>query len=241
VVRVETAFVIVHSLAVGPATWEPVAARLRATGATVLVPSLLPVADGPPPFWPTVVDLVGAAIDTLPAGQPVVLVCHSNAGRFLPVIAEASRRPVAGCVFVDAALPARTGATPVANAEHLAFLRGLAVDGRLPQWTSRWDEAEVAPLFPDRRTREWVCAEQPRLPLAFYEQSIPVPAGWDDHVPCAYVYFCQPYEAAAGEAWDRGWRITHLPGRHLHQLVDPDAVADVLRAARTAGYAGRSS
>ena len=30
--------------------------------------------------------------------------------------------------------------------------------------------------------------EQPRLPISFFEQRIPVPAGWDDR-PCAFLMF----------------------------------------------------
>ena len=37
-------------------------------------------------------------------------------------------------------------------------------------------------------------AEEPRLPFAYYEQSVPVPAGWDDDVACSYLLFGPPYE-----------------------------------------------
>jgi hypothetical protein len=132
---------------------------------------------------------------------------------------------VAASVFVDAALPARSGDTPVAPAEFLPALRGLAgPDGLLPPWTDWWGEEDIAPLFPDAVTRAEVSAEQPRLPLSYYEQSVPVPAGWDDH-PCAYLLFGPAYEAEAAEARARGWAVAHEPGAHLHQLVDPDAVA----------------
>ncbi|MGC0345301.1 hypothetical protein [Streptomyces sp. SAI-218] len=123
-------------------------------------------------------------------------------------------------VFVDAALPARSGPTPVARPELLDFLRPMAVDGRLPRWTDWWDEADVAPMFTDPRTRQTVVEEQPTLPLSYYEQHIPVPDGWDDH-PCGYLLFGPPYDDLADEARRRGWRVAHLPGAHLHQTVDP--------------------
>jgi hypothetical protein len=47
---VDFAYVLVHSLVLGPQTWAPVAARLTASGAAVMVPSLLDVADADPPF-----------------------------------------------------------------------------------------------------------------------------------------------------------------------------------------------
>lgn len=231
----DAAFVLVHSPSVGPGTWAPVAGRLVARGATVVVPSLLEVARAAPPFWPRVTELVAERVAGLADGRPVVLVAHSNAGLFVPVIAAALARPVAGCLFVDAALPARRGPTPVVAAEHQEFLRKRAVDGVLPPWTTWFDETEVAPMFPDRATREAVEAEQPRLPLSYYEQLIPVPDGWDRQ-PCGYLLFGpphqedSPYEEVANEAAARGWAVERIPGRHLHQVVDPDGVADRIAA-----------
>jgi len=74
-----------------------------------------------------------------------------------------------------------------------------------------------------------VTAEQPRLPLAYYEQQFPVPAAWDSS-PCGYLLFSPAYDATAAEARHRGWLVQELPGQHLRQLVDPDATADRLLA-----------
>jgi pimeloyl-ACP methyl ester carboxylesterase len=233
---VDPAFVLVHSLLLGPLTWAPVAARLAALGAATVVPSLLDVADADPPFWPRVADRVNDAVSPLPPGQPVVVVAHSNAGLFVPVVVRAARRPVAGCVFVDASLPARVGPTPAATPERLEFLRSKAAGGRLPQWTTWWDEDDVARLFPDPQTRAAVSAEQSRLPLSYYEQRVPVPDGWDDR-PCGYLLFGPPYDRVATEAGERGWDVDQVPGQHLHQLVDPDAVTARL-VAMTGRWAG---
>ena len=131
------------------------------------------------------------------------------------------------CLFVDAALPARAGQTPVAPIELLNFLRGKASDGRLPPWTEWWDGEDVAPLFPDAATRAAVTAEEPRLPFAYYGQSVPVPTGWDD-LACGYLLFGPPYNEEAADARSRGWLVEELSGQHLHQLVDPDTTADRL-------------
>jgi pimeloyl-ACP methyl ester carboxylesterase len=217
------AFVLVHSPSVGPLTWAPIARRLEGLGMVAIVPSLLGVADASPPFWPSVAETVRDAIDQLSHDQPVVIVAHSNAGLFVPVIVQATPRRVAGCLFVDAALPSRAGQTPVAPPELLDFLRPKVTDGRLPQWTAWWDEPDVAPMFPDMQTRRAVSAEQPRLPLSYYEELVPTPAGWDDR-PCGYLLFGPPYEPTAKDAQERGWAVDHVPGLHLHQLVDPHAV-----------------
>jgi hypothetical protein len=87
----------------------------------------------------------------------------------------------------------------------------------------------VAALFPDQAIRQAVTEEQPRLPLAYYQASLPVPAGWDAR-PCAYLLFGPPYDELASQAQARGWIVEQLAGRHLHQLVDPDGVARSLLA-----------
>ncbi|MFG2039113.1 alpha/beta fold hydrolase [Dactylosporangium sp. NPDC048998] len=221
----EPAFVLVHSLLLGPRTWAPVAARLASSGAATVVPSLVDVTDADdPPFWPRVVDRVHDAVDQLPQGQPVFVVAHSNAGPFVPAIVHAAPRPVAGCLFVEARLPSRTGPTPTASPERLNYLRTQVTEGRLPQWTAWWDEDDVTVLFPDPQTRLTVSAEQPRLPLSYYEQQIPVPDGWDNR-PCGFVLFGPSYDHVAQDARERGWDVDQVAGQHLHQLVDPDAVA----------------
>jgi hypothetical protein len=220
---VDPAYVLVHSLLLGPQTWAPVAARLTASGAATVVPSLLDVAEADAPFWPSVVDKVNSAVSQLPQGQPLFLVAHSNAGPLVPVIVDAAQHPVAGCLFVDARLPSRTGPTPAASPERLSFLRAKATEGRLPRWTTWWNEDEVALLFPDEQTRLKVAAEQPRLPLSYYEQQIPAPDGWDDR-PSGYLLFGPPYDRMAQDARERGWHVQHVPGNHLHQLIDPDMV-----------------
>jgi hypothetical protein len=196
-------FTLVHSPLVGPSTWAPVAERLDAT-----LPSLV---DLEPPYWRAVAERVAATVTT-----PTILVAHSNAGLFVPVIAAAA--PVIGCLIVDGRLPG------YADRVH-DFLRPMVrADGLLPPWTEWWGDADLAPLFPDDETRAAVCAEVPRLPIGYFEEHIPVPPGWDTK-PCGYLRFSEAYAAEAEDATRRGWTVEHLPGLHLHQLVDPDAVA----------------
>jgi hypothetical protein len=218
-------FVLVHSPSVGPRTWSAVAGHLTDAGCEVIVPSLLAVGDGGPPFLPRVAAAVSEQLPGPGDYQPLVLVAHSNAGVFIPVIRSATARPVACSVFVDATLPASRGPTPMVPQEFLPFLPGPG--GRLPRWTDWWEEPDLAPMFPDAGIREEVTVEQPRLPLAYYEEQVPVPAGWDDH-PCGYLLFGPPYDAQARDAQQRGWTVRSLPGAHLHQTVDPGGVARLL-------------
>lgn len=221
-------FVLVHSPSVGPLTWGPVADRLRARGFASVVPSLMDVADADAPFWPQVVADVAAAMSALNEDASVVLVAHSNAGLFVPVLVARATRAVRACLFVDAALPALSVSTPVAPAELLEFLRKKVIGDRLPPWTQWWDEEDVAPMFPNPELRAAVTAEEPRLPFAYYEQSVPVPAGWDDGARCGYLAFGPPYDEVATDARRRGWLVEKLPGEHLHQIVDPHGTADTL-------------
>jgi hypothetical protein len=233
-------FVLVHSPSVGPSTWLPVAGRLREAGYQAAVPSLLAIGAGGPPFWPHVVAAVRAGLTGTSPDQPLVLVAHSNAGVFVPVIARGLAQPVACSIFADATVPASGDHTPMVDAGFLPVLRGLAgPDGRLPQWTDWFADHEVAPMFPGPQvretvTREAVTREQPRLPLDYYLEQVPVPAGWDDH-RCAYLLFSTSYQDQATLARKRGWPVRRVPGEHLHQIVDPDGVAQALLALASLG------
>ena len=186
---------LIHSPFLGPATWQSTARALAAKERLVQVPDLSAVARSAPPYWPAGRDaIVRAAGD-----DPVVIVPHSNAGLFVPAVVEALGDQVRGVVFVDAALP---GGGRRSTAE---FLSNLAtVDGLLPPWTSWWDEADVAALFPDASVRAMFEAEQPRMPLAYFECPPPAPSDWAAPA-CGYIWFGAPYDKASQRAAGWGW------------------------------------
>jgi hypothetical protein len=203
--------VLLHSPLVGPATWQPVASRLSAAGHDV------EVAD------PRTVQVDG----------PVLLVPHSNAGLYAPMLAE--QLDVVVTVYVDAALAgdgSDTALAPPALVDHLRTL--MDPDGVLPPWSRWWPEEELVGLFPDPATRTAVEREQPRLPLAYFTRRLPVPAGWSDR-PSAYLAFGDSYASETARARELGWPVEVMAGRHLHQLHDPAGVADaILRLAAAA-------
>ncbi|MGI5241691.1 alpha/beta hydrolase [Dactylosporangium sp. CA-139066] len=207
-------YLLVHSPLVGPRTWAGVADRLE----TAAVPSLADIGAGGPPFWPRIVRAAAEGAAALPPDRPVVLVVHSSAGLFVPVLVRDLPRTPAAVVFVEAALPARTGPTHPATPQRLTQLRAMAEDGLLPRWTDWWGADDIARMLPD---------EQPRLPLSYYEHPVPNPPGWEALVR-GYIRFSAPYADRAADARDRGWPVVHLPGGHLHQLVDPAAVATAI-------------
>ncbi len=205
---------LVPSPLLGAATWTPVAERLGGLGLSARVVGL-PTGRRMPE------DVVGAVASAAAGLGPVVLVPHSNAGLYAPHLAD--RLDVAATVHVDAALPSTEGETALAPDDFLDFLRGLAGgDGVLPPWTQWWDD--VGDLFPDPATRAAVEAEQPRLPLAYFAERLPVPAGWAS-APAGYVAFGDTYAEEVALAREHGWPVTTLAGGHLHQLHDPAAVA----------------
>jgi hypothetical protein len=217
----QKAVALLPSPLLGPRVWRPVAEGLRAAGWTVL-PTAAP--RQAPRTWR---DVVEDLLTQLPAEREVVLVPHSNAGLFVPALR--ARRPVVGTVFVDAGLPPPAGSVPLAPTallDHLATLSGP--DGRLPPWSEWWPPVEVAGLFGSAGTAREVLAEQARLPLDYFRATMPVPRGWDEGLPAAYLAFGETYAAERADAAERGWPTRTLAGRHLHMLVDPVGVTSAL-------------
>ena len=208
-------FVLLPSPLLGAAVWDPVAGLLRDGGHRVVVASPGGVA--------TPAEVLAAYVEA--AGEPgAVLVPHSNAGYFAPVVAD--RCAAVATVYVDAALPAGSGATSLAPTAFLDFLTGLAdPDGLLPPWTDWWDDTDG--LFPDEATRAAVEAGQPRLPLSYFRSTVDVPAGWE-RAPSGYLAFGGTYAEEAARARSWGWPARRLDGGHLHLLHDPVATADAV-------------
>jgi Alpha/beta hydrolase family len=217
-------FVLVHSPLVGPSTWRPLALELERRGHRAMVPSLLNRTSDR--TWQSdaqaVLDVVRGVV------EPIILIGHSGGGLLLPVIADSAVPPVAELVFVDSDVPPTTGAAPFMPARFLEEFRKLAVDGVLPPWSQWWGEDVMRDLVPDEKLRADLVRETPSLPLAYLEQRIPSPRGWDE-VPCAYLLLSEAYQDAAAEAVARGWPVEKLPdAQHLHIAVAPAAVADAL-------------
>jgi pimeloyl-ACP methyl ester carboxylesterase len=220
------AFVLIHSPLVGPTTWSPLAEELERRGREAVVPSLLGVADAPPPQWHYVPETVRAATR---AGSTAVLVGHSGGGLLLPVIADALRGEVDALVFVDSFLPPASGRLPLALPEFMDQLRALASDRLLPPWSSWFGEGAMRELVPDESLRAALEAEMPRLPLSYFEASVPLPDDWDAR-PCGYLLFtAETYGPSAGEARDRGWQVAEVQGvQHLAMATHPVAATEAL-------------
>lgn len=198
----------------GPATWQPAATWLR--GAGHLAEVVTYPGDAPTPQ--AVIDAVLAAADGL---GDVMLVPHSNAGLYAGHLADLVG--ARATVYVDAALPLLPGDdTALAPPALLDFLRTrVRADGLLAPWTEWWGDLEG--LFPDADARAAVEAGQPRLPLSYFTERVPVQTGWAERA-CAYLAFADTYADELALAHRHDWPVTVLAGQHLHQLHDPAGV-----------------
>lgn len=226
----EAAFALIHSPLVGPSTWAEVAQALREHGETALVARLEDAEGSSEPFWRQEAESAARSLqEDEAAGRALILVAHSGAGPLLPAIREALGRPVAGYLFVDAGLPhdgqSRLGEMRSTIPEYAEELHAeLAAGGRFPTWT----DEDLREIIPDARLRQATLDELRPRPLAFFEEPIPVFAGWPD-APCGYFQFSEGYAAAAAEAEAQRWEMRKIEAGHFHMLVDPDGVARMLR------------
>jgi pimeloyl-ACP methyl ester carboxylesterase len=223
--------VLVHSPLVGPSTWAPVAAELGRRGYAAAVPVLDPE---PSPDWRRWVAEIGDVVQALPG--PVVVAGHSGGGLLVSCVATQVAKSKGCLVFVDAGLPDASGETPVMPPSFHDFLVGLAGDdGMLPPWPQWWGDNAMSELVADPAQRAAVARECPALPLAYFDERVTTPAGWES-VPCAYLQLSDGYADAASEARERGWPVESIDGaQHLHTVVAPGAVtAALLRLAGAA-------
>jgi hypothetical protein len=225
---VRLTFALLPSPLLGPEAWGPVAEVLRSGGWSVLEQ---PGAAEPPGAPGEVLKRFLAA---LPTDRDLVLVPHSNAGLYVPELTR--RRRVIGYVFVDAILPPDGGTVPVAPQHLVTELESLANEsGMLPPWTAWWGDDDLRGLYPDPDTRGRIEEQAPRIPVRYLRSTISLPLNWNRY-PGAYLAFGDTYAEDRATALALGWPTATITGRHLHQLHQPDVVAErILALARQAG------
>lgn len=131
-------------------------------------------------------------------------------------------------VFVDAVVPPASGVyeTPTRLRE---LLDAQTVEGRLRRWLEWWPDDVVRELIPDADERAALLDDMPSLPRAFYDESVPVPAGWTDR-HCAYLRLSDAYDAEFADAGRRGWARAALDSNHLAIRTQPRPVVGALAA-----------
>jgi hypothetical protein len=103
--------------------------------------------------------------------------------------------------------------------------RQRARNGLLPVWSSE----DLREIIPNEQIRLQFVSEVSPLPLAVYEEALPVFEGWPD-APCGYLQLGSnpAYTSAVRRAMHLGFAHARLEAGHFHMLVDPEAVAEVL-------------
>ncbi|GAC1417924.1 MAG: hypothetical protein NVSMB57_12730 [Actinomycetota bacterium] len=186
---------------------------------------------GAPPYWMHHAAAVGESVRRgSHFEEPVVLVAHSGAGALLPAIRRTlDSREVSAYVFVDAGIPAKDQSRLEAMyAEDPAWAVELANDlgtgGVFPSWTIE----DLAAIIPDPDACRAVLEEIYPRGLDFFEEPIPVFAGWPD-APCGYVAFGDTYAAHVARARSEEWPVVVIEeAAHFHTVVDPAGVADAI-------------
>ena len=212
-----TAAVILPSPLLPPRAYTPLGDALERRGWNVAVatPPRRPDAPGP---------VLAAFRRCVDDARPHVVLAHSNAGRYAVAVAGG-----AAVVYVDAALPPEEGDSTLAPEDLLEHLGSMTdEDGLLPPWTRWWPEEDLASVLPDADALGAIRAEEQRLPLAYFRARLGAPAGWTA-APQAYLALGDTYAVELATARRLGWPTAAIDGaRHLHHLVEPDAVAAVV-------------
>ncbi|HEY6543209.1 MAG TPA: hypothetical protein VIZ18_19860, partial [Ktedonobacteraceae bacterium] len=99
----------------------------------------------------------------------------------------------------------------------------LVSGGSFPNWR----DEDLREELPDEHIRRKMLAELQPRPLNYFEEVMPVVAGWPE-APCAYLLFTGGYRHFLEQAQGAGWPNRMLPAGHFHMLVDPTAVTTAL-------------
>ena len=207
----------------GPTTTRALASALAGHGWTTVAPDLRDSLSSP---------LTYAAAATRAAANVDVLVGHSGAGAMLPVIAHDVDATLT--VFVDAIVPEAT-TTFTASDRLVALLDQLPiVDGRLPPWHEWWPAEILTRLVPDRRLREALTAENPRLSRAFYDEPVPLPELWWKR-RAGFLQLSPAYDDDRARAEQWGWPT------HAHRWATPRPPQPTRRRRRRSGEPDRDN
>jgi len=181
-----------------------------------------------PPYWQHQADLVEESLVGVSA--PLMLIGHSGGGPLLGLIGRHLGRPIAGYVFVDAALPAGNRSwLQTAPPGAAAHIRSTARNGWVPPWHEWFDEKDLVAEIPDNDQRTRFVAGLEPLPFEMFEELRPEAPDWPD-APCSYLQLSVAYENEARIARERGWPTISADLSHLAPLTRPENVAaDLLR------------
>jgi hypothetical protein len=221
-------FVLLHSPLLGPASLTALASELTGQGLRAEIPAWPRLSGIEGAYYPALAQGMAAAIDAA-GGDAALLVAHGAAGEIVPALAQAMSAPLAGVVFLDAALP-HPGRSwlDAAPAETRQALRAGAQMGQLPPWDGWWPPGALDRLVPDAAARQALVAELEPLPLAWFEEAAPPADLAGLGAPAAYLQLSGGYADEQRAAGRLGWPAVSLPLNHLAPVSQPRPVAAAL-------------
>ncbi|GAA2067341.1 alpha/beta hydrolase [Streptomyces albiaxialis] len=231
-------FVLVHGSWLGGWAWERVAPRLRASGHTVLCPSL--ALAGPGVGLHTHIAAVVALIDRHRLAD-VILAGHSYGGMVIAGAGYERPRRIRQLVYLDAFFP-----TPGRSAFDLQPVLRDACDAAAA--AAPWEEREAWLMPPfgfetmglAAADLEWVASRARPMNRATHEEPLPDPASPGPHPPETYIRFeASPFFADAAEtALRRGARhLTVQDAGHMAPVTGPERLCAAL--GRTVHFSDR--
>lgn len=215
-----TSLLFIHSPLVGPSSLKRLADIAEARGLRACLPDLTGIGHASSTGWSDYID--PAVTAGLELDDDVVVVGHSGAGVFLPLIGERLGKSLDALLFLDAVVPPESGRYRTPESMK-ALLDEQTNAGRMRKWIDWWPETVVDRLLPNEEVRAALSADMPELPRSLYDLEVAMPPGWSDF-NSSYLRLSGSYDEDLKQAIGRGWQTGSIDGTHLSMVTDPDRI-----------------
>lgn len=229
-------WLLIPSMLLGPQSWAGVAGVLSDLQQEAFIADPRPVSpevdDFLSPWLEDVLDALPVDNGAAETSPPVVVAGHSAACPRLLLVAEAALRrghDVSTVILVNGRVPADGLSLTDLDPPLGRLLDGLTrPDDHVPPW-HRWWGSLMEDMLPDERDRQRVFSEARPVPRALFDQKVPAPR-LPDEVGLGFLAIGDLYAPSMDQARKEGWAVARLEGEHLHQVVNPLAVACTMMA-----------